>query len=123
MIITASAGNKPAYGCSDDADLTYFAQAYFQQALAQTTDLEEAFYIARDLIVQREKDEKITVTSEPQIYVGKGIREALKKYKPLKLISAKGRDEGVKQKTAADSLKTDMSVEKYGPPEKTVISP
>ncbi len=105
MVITASAGDKPAYGCSDDADLTYFAQAYFQYALAKTADLEKAFYIARDMISQRERDEKITVVSEPQIYVGSGIRKALQKYKAAHLISA------------------NAPAGKYGPPEQWAMTP
>lgn len=86
MIITAAADKKQSYGCSDDADLTYFTNAYFNQALSETTDLEKAYELAREKVTQREKNENLPTTSDPQIYIGKNIKEILKNYKPVKLV-------------------------------------
>lgn len=86
MIITASADNKQSYGCSDDAELTYFAQAYFKEALSETTDLEQAFHLAKQKIEKREKDEGLEKISDPQIFIGKSIKQTLKRYKPHNLV-------------------------------------
>ncbi len=59
MIITASADNKQSYGCSDDAELTYFAKAFLQDALSETTDLEKAYELAVQHVEKREHDEKL----------------------------------------------------------------
>ncbi len=85
MIMTASADNKQSYGCSDDADLTYFAEAYFKKALSKTTDLEKAFKMARKYVTAREKREGLEPPSNPQIFIGKNIKEKLQQYKTAPL--------------------------------------
>ncbi len=87
LIITAAADNKQSYGCTDDAELTYFADAYFKQALDQTTNLVEAFEISKTLIEKREKDENLKKTSDPQIFIGEKIIDILSKYKNSALAS------------------------------------
>lgn len=94
MIITASADNKQSYGCSDDADLTYFADAYFKKSLSMTTDLEKAFQLAKTHVLEREKRENLTPASNPQIFIGKNIKATLKKYNGAPLITP---DEQTKQ--------------------------
>jgi hypothetical protein len=40
LIITASAeANKTSFGCTDDADFTYFGRAFFDEALRQEHSL------------------------------------------------------------------------------------
>lgn len=85
MIITSAAENKQSYGCTDEADLTYFAQAYFKEALSETTDLEKAFRLAKEKIEKREKDEELKRSSDPQIFIGKNIRKTLETYQGPKL--------------------------------------
>lgn len=79
MVITASAKDRTSFGCSDDAELTYFADAYFKQALPQTNNFITAFYLARKLIVTREKNEGIA-SSEPQIFIGEHIKTVLERH-------------------------------------------
>jgi hypothetical protein len=85
LIITASAENKQSYGCSDNAELTFFANAYFKQALDQTTDLVKAFEISKSLIEKREKDEDLSPPSDPQIFIGEHILQSLQHYKNAEL--------------------------------------
>jgi hypothetical protein len=37
LIITAAAADKPSFGCTDDADFTYFGRAFFDESLRQRT--------------------------------------------------------------------------------------
>lgn len=79
LVITASAKDRTSFGCSNEADLTYFADAYFKQALPQTKNFITAFYLARHLIEVREKKEGID-PSKPQIFVGEHIKALLTKH-------------------------------------------
>ena len=66
MIITAARADRTSFGCSDDAEFTYFGRAYLQQALTQTTSFTDAFNIARKQVSSwetREHEEH----SDPQI--------------------------------------------------------
>lgn len=87
MIITAAAKDKESFGCSDRNNLTYFTEAYFMNALSQTTDLDKAFGIAKAVVEKREKVGGIQKHSEPQIFVGSKIKDALRKYKGAKLVT------------------------------------
>jgi len=87
MIITSAADNKQSYGCSNNTPLTYFAEAYFKQALTETTDLERAFHLTKDIVEKREKKENLSPPSDPQIFIGKNIKSVLKKYRGATLIS------------------------------------
>lgn len=79
MIITAAASDRTSFGCSDENDLTYFTQAYFE-ALSETTNLEGAFHLAKEKIQIREAEEGLSPPSNPQIFIGKNIKSALKSY-------------------------------------------
>ncbi len=89
MIITSAAKNKSSFGCSDDAPLTFFADAYFKQALIETTNLEKAFDIAKEIISNREIEEDLSPPSNPQIFIGKNIKQVLEKYKGAELVETK----------------------------------
>ena len=72
LIMTASEANKVSFGCSEEADFTYFGNALFAQALNQTDDLQKAFALARQYVAEREKTDNFE-PSEPQIWAPKGV--------------------------------------------------
>lgn len=76
LIITASAANKTSFGCTDDADFTYFGRAFFDEALRQEHSLVNAFETAKMTIAEREKEEGFA-PSQPQIYIGTEMEQAL----------------------------------------------
>lgn len=78
-IITASRADRASFGCSDDADLTYFGRAFFAEALRDTTSLEDAFKHATDRIGEREALMGFT-PSEPQMVSGSLMKNALPEF-------------------------------------------
>lgn len=86
LVITASAPDKQSHGCSNDADLTFFGKAYFQDALRHAGSFTEAFDIAKPLVTEREIRDGYE-PAQPMMYVGNDIRTALDQFaaqhKPL----------------------------------------
>ena len=80
LIITAAAAEKTSFGCSNEAEFTYFGEAYFKDALSQTNDFERAFSIAEKIVKQREK-EKNYDHSKPQIHRPKAILDQLERWR------------------------------------------
>lgn len=76
LVITAAAPDKNSFGCSNEADFTYFGKAYFDEALRKTHSFIEAFELAGPIIAAREKKEDHP-GSDPRIHVGSGIRQPL----------------------------------------------
>ena len=76
LVITAAAPNRNSFGCSNEADWTYFGKAYFDEALRQTPSFTRAFEIARPLIEAREKKDKYE-PSMPQMSLGMGMKAKL----------------------------------------------
>jgi hypothetical protein len=76
LIITAAAADKNSFGCSNEADYTYFGKAYFDEALHQTYSFTEAFKVASRRIAEREKAEGYD-SSDPKIFIGAAIEPAL----------------------------------------------
>jgi Peptidase C13 family len=76
LIATASDAAHSSFGCADDRDLTYFGEAFLKDSVPTTASLEEAFKKAADLIQHREGAEHLE-HSNPQLYVGSGIRQKL----------------------------------------------
>ena len=72
LVITASAPDRNSFGCSNEADFTYFGKAYFDEALRQTYSFVGAFEKAKPVIAEREKQQDYK-GSEPQIAVGEEI--------------------------------------------------
>ncbi|MDE1166750.1 MAG: C13 family peptidase [Pseudomonas sp.] len=72
LIMTASRADRVSFGCSEEADFTYFGDALFAQALNDTDDLQQAFELARKHVAEREKAENFEA-SEPQIWAPKGV--------------------------------------------------
>jgi hypothetical protein len=79
LVITASAADKNSFGCSNEADFTYFGKAYFDDALGKTDSFIDAFALARPLIAAREKKEHFD-PSDPRISVGARIRPVLDEF-------------------------------------------
>jgi hypothetical protein len=76
LIITAAAPHKNSFGCSNEADFTYFGKAYFDEALRETYSFIDAFGIAKPRIEQREKQSQYE-PSDPRIFIGDAIRGPL----------------------------------------------
>ncbi|NBA97495.1 C13 family peptidase [Pseudomonas sp. R5(2019)] len=72
VIMTASRADRVSFGCSEEADFTYFGNALFAQALNQTDDLQQAFELARTQVAVREITDGFDA-SEPQIWAPKGV--------------------------------------------------
>jgi hypothetical protein len=76
LVITAAAKDRTSFGCSNEAEWTYFGKAYFDEALRQTYSFVDAFDRAKPVIAGREKQQNFE-GSDPQIFVGSAIREKL----------------------------------------------
>ncbi|VVQ26326.1 C13 family peptidase [Pseudomonas fluorescens] len=72
MIMTASRADRVSFGCSEQANFTYFGDALFAQALNQTDDLEHAFKLASATVAERELADSFEA-SEPQIWAPKTV--------------------------------------------------
>jgi len=70
LIMTASRADRVSFGCSEEANFTYFGDALFAQALNQTDDLEQAFKLAKATVAERELADNFEA-SEPQIWAPK----------------------------------------------------
>ena len=76
LIITSSAADKTSFGCSNDADYTFFGKAFFVDALREDRSFVDAFALAKPAISEREKKEDYEA-SNPQIFVGEKIQAVL----------------------------------------------
>jgi hypothetical protein len=76
LVIAAAAPDRNSFGCSNEADWTYFGKAYFDQALRQTASFTRAFEIARPLIEERERSGNHE-PSNPQISLGAAVKVKL----------------------------------------------
>lgn len=76
LVISASAADKNSFGCSNEAEWTYFGKAYFDEALRKTHSFVDAFEFAKPVIAEWEKKEGY-IASEPQISLGETIKSKL----------------------------------------------
>ncbi|HEY9101663.1 C13 family peptidase [Chitinimonas sp.] len=79
LVISAAAADKVSFGCSNEADFTYFGRAYFVDALRQTDDFIAAFDLARSVVAKREQQEGFEA-SDPQLAVGSRIGATLRRW-------------------------------------------
>ena len=79
MVITAAEATKTSFGCTDDADFTYFGRAFFDEALRQEHSLISAFHAAKQTIAIREKEEGFT-PSHPQLFIGGEMQKSLPEF-------------------------------------------
>jgi len=75
-IVTAADATSSSFGCAHGNDFTYFGRAFFNEALARTFSLTEAFEAARRAVAERERAERLAPSS-PQLWIGASIREKL----------------------------------------------
>lgn len=69
MIITAASEDRTSYGCSDEAELTFFGKAFLRQGFQGTQNIIHAFTAAKKWIEKEEQADDFW-SSYPQIYVG-----------------------------------------------------
>lgn len=55
LVITAARMDRSSFGCADDAEFTYFSQAYFRDAVPASPSFVAAFEQARKLVKAREE--------------------------------------------------------------------
>ena len=72
LIITASAADRASFGCSNEADYTYFGRAFFDQAMREQTSVTAAFEQAKATVAQWESAQGFEA-SEPQWSIGKNM--------------------------------------------------
>jgi hypothetical protein len=72
IIITASAADRASFGCSTDANSTYFGRAFFSNAMRTQNSLTSTFTTAQAEIKKREKQDGYP-PSNPQMSVGSNI--------------------------------------------------
>ncbi|MDP2228099.1 MAG: C13 family peptidase [Moraxellaceae bacterium] len=72
LVITASSADKTSFGCSDDADYTYFGRAFFDEALRREYGFRAAFDVAVGRVHEREQAQGFE-SSEPQWDIGEQL--------------------------------------------------
>lgn len=82
LIITASASDKDSFGCSHEAEYTYFGRAFFDQALRQKATIKEAFMMAQHTVAQWEQQQGF-IPSEPQWSLGKNMQSMLPQFEQV----------------------------------------
>jgi hypothetical protein len=78
LILTAASAYKTSFGCANERQLTYFGDAFFQQALPQSASLTDAFNLASEKIAIWERRDRLD-NSQPQILMGSNIGAMLEK--------------------------------------------
>lgn len=63
LIMTVEAYNRTSFGCSDDAEITYFGRAFFKESLLESASFEAAFVKAKCLIYEWKK-KKLLMTKQ-----------------------------------------------------------
>jgi len=76
LVITAADSNHSSFGCEDKAKWTYFGDAFFNTALRQTSNLKEAFLLARARVSKRELRQGFE-PSHPQMAGGGNVEPLL----------------------------------------------
>jgi hypothetical protein len=77
IVLTAAAADRQSFGCGDASELTYFTDALFNRALREETSISKAFEKARALVAERERTERRSPPSNPQISIGAAIAAKL----------------------------------------------
>ena len=80
LVVTASAADRPSFGCEPDNAWTYFGEAYFADGLAATRDPVAAFNVALRVVDEREQAEGLP-PSRPQLLLGAGLDRQLARWR------------------------------------------
>jgi hypothetical protein len=78
LVITAADADHPSFGCKDGAKWTYFGDAFFNIALRTTSNLRDAFSLARSLVRKREARNGFD-NSNPQMVGGENVEHLLRR--------------------------------------------
>ena len=70
IVVAAAGPDKRSFGCSNEAEWTYFGKAFFDEALRAQPRVTAAFEIARKAVAAREKNERVDEHSDPQMVAG-----------------------------------------------------
>lgn len=76
LVIAAAAADKPSFGCSDDADFTYFGRAFFDEAMRREHGLRAAYDQAMLVLSEREEEQGYG-RSNPQWVIGERLADEL----------------------------------------------
>ena len=81
LVMTAADADHTSYGCGSRSELTFFGRAMYDEELrSRTLSFEQAHAAVRPVIERREQEAgKTDGYSNPQISVGAGIREPLRR--------------------------------------------
>lgn len=82
VVITASAADRASFGCTNDATLTYFGQAFFEESLRSQTSFENAFVNTVRRVSEREALMGFE-PSNPQMVVGSLMKTALPEFEKV----------------------------------------
>ena len=77
LIFTAAASDKASFGCANENEYTYFGEALFKNMEDKPYQFVEHFVQAMEKVRQRELHENL-IPSEPQLFIGKLMKEKLK---------------------------------------------
>ncbi len=77
LIFTAAASDKASFGCANENEYTYFGEALFKNMDDKPYQFVEHFVQAMEKVRQRELHENL-IPSEPQLFIGKLMKEKLK---------------------------------------------
>lgn len=72
LVITAAAADRESFGCTNEADYTYFGRAFFDEAMREQGSLQAAFQQAKATVSQWENAQGFQ-PSEPQWAIGKNM--------------------------------------------------
>lgn len=72
LIITASSADRQSFGCSNEADYTYFGRAFFDEAMREQSSFKGVFEQARTTVAKWESAQGFE-PSEPQWSIGKNM--------------------------------------------------
>ena len=73
LIITAAAADRESFGCTNEADYTYFGRAFFDEAMRENSTLKTAFEQAAKTVAKWESAQGFTA-SEPQWRLGENMK-------------------------------------------------
>lgn len=82
LIITASASDKDSFGCTHEADYTYFGRAFFDQAMREKSSIKDAFMTAQTTVAKWEQAQGF-IPSEPQWSLGKNMEFMLPQFEKI----------------------------------------
>jgi hypothetical protein len=73
IVVAAAGPDRKSFGCSNEAEWTYFGKAFFDEALRAEPRITAAFKSARAAVAAREKKERVEEQSDPQMHAGPGM--------------------------------------------------